>query len=86
MLPSMLSLMQRAAEMESVATVVRISAHEKGGGAVGSGNTLDWEEADALMVREEEEEEKAEEGKGEEREGVEEDEIRNICGEKFEDY
>lgn len=59
--------------MESVATVVRISAREKGGGAVSSGNTLDWEEADALMVREE-------------GEGVEEDEIRNICGEKFEDY
>jgi len=70
--------------MESVATVVRISAHEKGGGAVGSGNTLDWEEADALMVREEEEEE--EEGKGQEEEGEEEDGIRNICGEKFEDY
>ena len=74
----MLSLMQRAAEMESVATVVRISAREKGGGAVSCGNTLDWEEADALMVREE--------GKGEEEEGEEEDEIRNICGEKFEDY
>jgi len=70
--------------MESVATVVRISAHKRGGGAVSSGNTLDWEEADALMVREEEEEE--EEGKGEEEEGEEEDEIRNICGEKFEDY
>jgi len=79
MLPSMLSLMQRAAEMESVATVVRISAREKGGGAVGSGNTLDWEEADALMVREEGE------GEEEEEEG-EEDEIRNVCGEKFEDY
>ena len=74
----MLSLMQRAAEMESVATVVRISAREKGGGAVGSGNTLDWEGADALMVWEE--------GGGEEGEVVEEDEIRNICGEKFENY
>jgi len=38
------------------------------------------------MVREEEEEEEEEEGEGEEREGVEEDEIRNICGEKFQDY
>jgi len=37
------------------------------------------------MVREQEEEEE-EEGEGEEEEGVEEDEIRNICGEKFEDY
>merc|ERR1719463_944237 len=27
--------------MESVATVVRISAHENGGSAVGGGNTLD---------------------------------------------
>jgi len=33
--------MLRAAEMESVATVVRISAHENGGSAVGGGNTLD---------------------------------------------
>jgi len=36
----MLPLMLRAVEAESVATVVRISAQEKGGGAVGGRNTL----------------------------------------------